>query len=129
MKTPEKDCMGNIIDHTVPVSDKPCTHISQSTGEEEHWCGKCAKGGHWGNHLSKDHDKWLKDFHKKQAKWKNQSSNCSAASVASNESSPFGKLKGDDEAPVGLIAVATSLICTMLHCACIAFDDSDDESI
>ena len=131
MKTPDEDRVGNIIDRAAPVGDEPRTRVNQSTGKEEHWCGKCTKGGRWGNHLSKDHDEWLEEFRKKQAERKNRSNNNrSSASVASEGSSPSKKSKGED-VPVGTVAAssATSPIRSVLRRTCVAFTDGDDDSI
>ena len=34
----------------------------ESSGKEEHWCGKCREGGRWGNHKTADHDQWQENF-------------------------------------------------------------------
>ena len=121
-KIPERDRSGTLIDRVAPVGDEPRTRISDKTGREEHWCGKCPKGGRWGNHLSKDHDKWLEEFRKKQAERKMSSS--SSASVASQRSQ-----KSNDVAPTATVTVAESPIRSLLRRTYVSFNDSDDESL
>jgi hypothetical protein len=58
------------VDRTPPGKDEPRTRVNERTGKEEHWCGRCYGGGRWGNHLSKDHDKWYKEFKQYKAEQK-----------------------------------------------------------
>ena len=125
IKLPEKDRGGNIIDRKAPTGDEPRTRVNESTGRDEHWCGKCPKGGRWGNHDSKGHDKWLEEFRKKLAERK---SNGSSASVASSTGS-----KNDAETPVASVTVSQANpskdIRSMLRRTYVSFDDSDDEDL
>ena len=67
----ERDAKGRIIDRNPPKNGVTTRTVD---GREEKWCGKCPKGGRWGNHDSAGHDKWRKDFqeYKKKMKEKKQ---------------------------------------------------------
>ena len=128
IKMPEKDRGGNIIDRVAPTGDEPRTRTNEATGRDEHWCGKCPKGGRWGNHDSQGHDKWLEAFRKKQAERKKGSTGSVASSHASTKAS-----KKETDAPVASVSVtqagANPDIRSMLRRTYVSFTDSDDEDL
>ena len=68
-KKPETDRAGNVIDRKPP---KDGVKTRTNNGKEEHWCGKCPKGGRWGNHSSEGHDKWVSEFKERRKAWENK---------------------------------------------------------
>jgi hypothetical protein len=52
------------VDRTPPKQGEPTSRTNKDTGEIEHWCDKCIKGGRWGNHNRDGHDKWYENYKK-----------------------------------------------------------------
>ena len=51
------------IDRRIPKKGEPHLRTNED-GKEEHWCGKCSKGGRRGNHKTSEHDTWQENFKK-----------------------------------------------------------------
>ena len=64
----ERDRKGNIIDRTPPKDG--VTERTGTNGNKEYWCGKCNKGGRWGNHKSAGHDDWFAKLKERQEAYK-----------------------------------------------------------
>ena len=75
---PTHDKSGKKIDYTAPKSGEP--HKRTTNGQEEFWCGKCAR---WGSHPTPDHDQWYKEF-KAAMKKKNRRGNGNNGNNANN---------------------------------------------
>ena len=52
----ERDFKGQVIDHNPP---KPGEATKCDNGHTKLQCGKCPKGGQWGNHDNNNHEKFL----------------------------------------------------------------------
>ena len=122
---PSKDSAGKkgkyIVDRTAPVGDEPRTRVNEKTGKEEHWCGKCPKGGRWGNHLSKDHDKWLAEYNKNK---KRRSNGSSSSSRREDDSTVASKKSTTDIAPAPMGQVTYS---SLFRGGYVSFNGDSDE--
>ena len=58
----KKNSNNQKIDRRAPKKGEPTSRTNESSGKEEHWCGKCREGGRWGNHKTADHDQWQENF-------------------------------------------------------------------
>ena len=121
-----------VIDRTPPGRDDPRTRTNEKTGCEEHWCGKCPKGGRWGNHLSSGHDKWYEDFlaYKKKKKQDSDPSDESASRRSSSQSGNNGgeSVASQPPAPMRSVTVSSSSpMRSLLRRSYVSFNDSDDD--
>ena len=55
-----------VPDRTPPGPGEPHSRLN-IRGWTEHWCDRCPRGGHWGNHLSEDHNEWFRAFNQRRA--------------------------------------------------------------
>ena len=60
----ERDAKGRIIDRNPPKAGESTKR--EKDGRTEYWCGKCPKGGRWGNHDDGRHEQFLE----KSRKWR-----------------------------------------------------------
>ena len=111
-----------VIDRTPPVGNEPRTRVNEKTGKEEHWCGKCPKGGRWGNHLSKDHDQWYRDF--LESKKRRENSDNSSRQSGTNDQRSVSSAR---PAPMRSVNVSSTPRVFMRR-SYVSFQDSDDES-
>ena len=53
----ERDFKGCVINRNPPKPGESTKR--ENNGRTKYWCGKCPKGGHWGNHDNNNHEKFL----------------------------------------------------------------------
>ena len=124
------NCQPCPVDCNKPKVGEPHTCINKP-GCKEHWCSQCPKGGQWGNHLTKGHDKWLKLFlkHKEKQKQKfaqNQEQTQATAANTNQGSANQGEstLGSNGAANVSLPSLS-QMFC---HTYVMFNDSSDNES-